>query len=142
MLYSFRNELWEIQSCKTYKEHAFETFFSTKLQANCLNTPILCSSIMNKTLEEDGQKNHSEIKKLYIIEQEKGEDIEKEWKYISDEIHRKWNEKRTKFAIQLRNTDEKLKLYKILMEKIHSKVYGENEEEIQQIVIDMRDNNL
>jgi len=142
MLYSFRNELWEAQGCKTYKEHAFETFFNTKLQENCLNTPELCSSIMNLTLSEDGDRNHTEIKKLYLEEEEKGLDIEAEWEKISNEIKREWNEKRTQFVVELRNSDEKLKVYKLLMEKLHSDAYEKNEGETQQIVIDMRDKYL
>ena len=139
MLYSFRNELWEVQGCKTYSEHAFETFFNTKLQENCLNTPILCSSIMNITLKEDGHRNHTEIKKLYLAEEENGLDIEVAWKDISDEIQQRWNEKRAKFVVQLRNSDDKMKLYKMLMEKIHSDNYEKNEGDLQQIVVDMRD---
>jgi hypothetical protein len=142
MLYSFRNELWEAQGCKTYKEHAFETFFKTKLQENCLNTPELCSSIMNLTLSEYGDGNHTEIKKLYLEEEEKGLDIEAEWQKISNEIQREWNEKRTQFVVELRNSDEKLKVYKLLMEKLHSDAYEKNEGETQQIVIDMRDKYL
>lgn len=142
MLYSFRNELWEVQGCKTYKEHAFETFFNTKLQENCLNTPELCSSIMNITLEEDGDKNHTDLKKLYLLEEETGLDTEAEWKRVSDEIQRRWHEQRTKFVMQLRNSDDKLKVYKLLMEKIHSESYEKNEGETQQLVVDMRDKYL
>lgn len=142
MLYSFRNELWEAQGCKTYKEHAFETFFNTKLQENCLNTPHTCSTVMNETLKEDGDKNHTEIKKLYLAEEEKGKDIEKEWESVSNEIQRQWNDRRFKFVVELRNSDEKLKIYKVLMEKLHSEVYEKNEGEIQEIVIDMRDKYL
>lgn len=142
MLYSFRNELWEAQGCKTYKEHAFETFFNTKLQENCLNTPELCSSIMNITLKEDGDKNHTQIKKLYLLEEEKGLDIEAQWKSISDEIQRKWHEKRSEFVLKLRNSDDKLKIYKQLMEKAHSDAYEKNEGETQQLVVDMRDKYL
>lgn len=62
MLYSFRNELWKAQHCKTYKEHAFQVFFKTKLHENCLNTPKLCSTIMNTTLKKYGGENHTVLK--------------------------------------------------------------------------------
>lgn len=142
LLYSFRNELWEAQGVKTYKEHAFETFFNTKLQENCLNTPKLCSSVMNITLKEDGHLNHSAIKKLYMDEQDVGLELEKRWKEISDDIQRKWNLQRQKFVLELRNSDDRLIIYKLLMEKLHSEAYEKNEGETQQIVIDMRDKYL
>lgn len=137
MLYSFRNELWEAQSATTYNEHAFQVFFNTKLTENCLNTPSLCSSIMNITLKEVGDKNHSVIRKLYLEEKEKGDNLENEWKDISDAIQREWNTKRSKFVMDLRNSDEKLKLYSQVMEKLHSDSYEKNEGSVQQIVIDM-----
>ena len=137
MLYSFRNELWEAQNCKTYREHAFEVFFNTKLKENCLNTPSLCSSIMNLTLKEFGEANHTTLKKLYNEEKKTGDDLEVRWNDISTAIQREWNEKRTNFVLDLRNSDEKLKLYGWLMEKLHSESYEKNEGEVQQIVIDM-----
>ena len=137
MLYSFRNEVWDVQGCKTYKEHAFETFFNTKLQENCLNTPSLCSKIMNITLKEHVKKTHAELKKLYFEEIKKGDTIEAEWKNISNKIQNEWNFQRTNFVLKLRNSDDKLKIYKLLMEKIHSESYEEAEGEIQQIVVDM-----
>ena len=137
MLYSFRNELWEAQNCKTYKEHAFEVFFNTKLQENCLNTPSLCSSIMNLTLKEVGEANHTTLKKLYNEEKKTGDELEAQWNDISTAIQREWNEKRINFVLDLRNSDEKLKLYGLLMEKLHSESYEKNEGEVQQIVIDM-----
>ena len=137
MLYSFRNELWNAQGCKTYNEHAFETFFNTKLQENCLNTPILCSSIMNITLKEHGDKSHAEIKKLYLEEKKEGDSIEEEWETLSNNIQNQWNNERTKFVVKLRNSDDKLKIYKMLMEQLHSTSYEKNEGEVQQILIDM-----
>lgn len=137
MLYSFRNELWEAQNCKTYREHAFEVFFNIKLKENCLNTPSLCSSIMNLTLKEFGEANHTTLKKLYNEEKKNGDELEKGWNDISNAIQRQWNEKRTNFVLDLRNSDEKLKLYGLLMEKLHSESYEKNEGEVQQIVVDM-----
>jgi hypothetical protein len=164
MLYSFRNELWQSKNCKTYKEHAFEVFFKTKLQENCLNTPKLCSSVMNMTLKEHGEKNHTELKKLYEEEKMNGDELEREWgditssiqsewkkkreEYINDdrkeewdEVSNKlkadWNEKRAQFVLDIKKSDEKLKVYGLLMEKIHSDSYEKTEGEVQQIVIDM-----
>lgn len=139
MLYSFRNELWEGQGCKTYKEHAFETFFNTKVTETCLNTPRLCSSIMNQTLEEHDGKNHSQIRKLYLAEKEDGDEIEQKWELESRRIQQEWNMKRTGAQLDLRNSDDRMKIYKQMMEKLHSESYEENEGEVQNIVIDMRD---
>ena len=97
---------------------------------------------MNITLKEDGHRNHSEIKKLYLEEEENGLDIESRWKDMSDEIQRQWNEKRAKFVVELRNSDDKMKLYNMLMEKIHSENYEKNDGDLQQIVVDMRDKYL
>ena len=139
MLYSFRNEFWETQGCKTYSEHAFETFFNTKLNENCLNTPTLCSSVMNMTLKEHKAKNHTDIRDLYLQEDKKGKDLEKEWETVSQNIQRQWNEERSRFVIELRNSDDRLKIYKLLMEKMHSESYEEMEGATQQLVIDMRE---
>tara|TARA_A100001015_G_scaffold190439_1_gene212164 strand:+ start:2137 stop:2847 length:711 start_codon:yes stop_codon:yes gene_type:complete len=138
MLYSFRNELWEVQNCQTYTEHAFQVFFKTKLQENCLNTPSLCSSMMNSTLKEVRDKNHTEIKKLYTEEKKVGDALEAEWEEISRSIQQQWNEKRTGFVLDLKTSDEKLKVYALLMEKLHSESYEEHEGSVQQIVVDMR----
>ena len=137
MLYSFRNELWQAQNCQTFREHAFEVFFNTKLKENCLNTPSLCSSIMNLTLNEFRDANHSTLKKMYQEEKKVGDELEQTWKDISDSIQAEWNSKRSKFVLDLRNSDEKLKLFGLLMEKLHSDSYEKNEGEVQQIVIDM-----
>lgn len=63
--------------------------------------------------------------------------MEKEWNDVSNEIQKEWNQKRTKFVVELRNSDERLKLYGLLMEKLHTESYEKNEGEVQQIVIDM-----
>ena len=72
-----------------------------------------------------------------VIVINKGDNIEAEWKDLSNKIQNEWNKERMNFVLKLRNSDDKLKIYKLLMEKIHSESYEETEGEIQEIVIDM-----
>ena len=44
--------------------------------------------------------------------------------------------------VELHNSDDKMKLYNLLMEKIHSENYEKNDGDLQQIVVDMRDKYL
>lgn len=138
MLYSFRNELWSGQGCKTYKEHAFETFFKSKLQENCLTVPSLCSYTMNDTLKEFGEENHTVIRDEYIREKDIGDKIEKEWKEITDEFQSEFMRKRLEFQNKLQKSDDRVKILGLLMETRHSESYEENEGEVQELVIDMR----
>ena len=139
LLYSFRNEFWQSHDCKMYNEHAFELFFKTKINENCLNTRSLCSSVMNLTIEEYyGKKNHSSIKLLYNKYKEEGDKIEKEWNFISNEIQENFMRQRTEFQLKLRNADDKMKIFGQMMEELHLDAYDSNEEKLNEIVIDMR----
>lgn len=138
MLYSFRNELWGAQGCKTYKEHAFETFIKTKLQENCLTLPHLCTYAMNETLREFKDENHTFVKDEYLREKNNGDAIEQEWIKISDQIQTDFRIKRIEFQDSLQKSDERVKILGLLMEKHHSLSYEENEGEVQELVIDMR----
>jgi hypothetical protein len=138
MLYSFRNELWAAQGCKTYKEHAFETFIKTKLQENCLTVPRLCTYVMNETLKDFGDENHTVVRDEYLREKNNGDVIEHEWREITDRIQNDFKTKRIEFQNRLLNSDDKVKILGLLMEKHHSLSYEENEGELQEVVIDMR----
>jgi hypothetical protein len=140
MLYSFRNELWKGQGCKTYKSHAFETFFQTKVHETCLNTPSLCTNAMKKVLENYMDKNHSVVSLEYLREKKYGDFVEDEWKKVSDEIQNNFFRKRIEYQQKLHESDERLKILGLLMEKLHSESYEENEGEVQEVVIDMREN--
>ena len=138
MLYSFRNELWEGQECDDYKEHAFETFFRTKVEENCLTVPSLCTEAMNQTLEIYGESNHTVLKKAYLEEKDNGDDVEKEWNEISQKIQNDFMQKRLQFQNKLRMSDERVKILGLLMEKKHSESYESNKGEKIKIEIDQR----
>ena len=136
MLYSFRNELWQSQECDDYKEHAFETFFRTKVEENCLTVPSLCTDAMNETLKIYAESNHTVLKKAYLEEKNNGDDVEKEWSEISERIQREFIQKRLNFQNKLRMSDERVKILGLLMEKKHSQSYEKNKGEKIKIEID------
>lgn len=135
MLYSFRNELWQAVEVENYKEHAFEVFFKTKLNENCLNTRHLCSLKMNETLKMFEDKNHTEIKEKYLEIERNIKITEKEWENVMERIKSEFLQTRLKYQVKITDMDDELKVLGQLMEKIHNEQYEENKGEVQEIEI-------
>lgn len=136
IMYSFRNEPWLGKPVTSFKSHAFEVFFDVKANANCLNTPSLCTTLMNETLQECKNKTHAELKKAYENGEEEIKDFETMWEDYSSEVLRNYHIKKAAIQAGIEDLTTKAKIYNLLMENIHLEAYEGVENKVNDIVID------
>ncbi len=127
ILYSFRNEPWQVLTVKIYDKHAFTTFFNSQLKANCYANRTLCTETMNKTIKEYGQQDFKTVKRRYLDTQQEAAQIEHDWSKASERIQNEFFTERKKVQDAVHILDERLKVLGQILEHIHNENYKDRE---------------